>query len=41
VQPVDRVAAVRLKALWAVIGRFEPLVASEPLTVAARRAVGD
>ena len=38
VAPVDRVAAMRLKALWAVIGRFEPLVAKEPLTVAAARA---
>ena len=26
------------KALWSVIGRFEPLVATEPLTVATRRA---
>jgi hypothetical protein len=40
VQPVDRVAALRLRALWAVIGRFEPLVASEPLAVAAHRAAG-
>jgi hypothetical protein len=38
VAPVDRSAAVRLRALWAVVGGFEPLVASEPLTVAARRA---
>jgi hypothetical protein len=37
VAPVDRVSAVRLKALWTVIGRFEPLVASEPLSVVARR----
>ena len=29
---------LRLKALWSVIGRFEPLVASEPLSVATRRA---
>jgi hypothetical protein len=40
VDPVDRVAAVRLRALWVVIGRFEPLVAAEPLTLAARRAAG-
>jgi hypothetical protein len=40
IAPVDRVAAVRLKALWAVIGRFEPLVASEPLSLVARRAQG-
>jgi hypothetical protein len=38
VKPVDRASALRLKALWAVIGRFEPLVASEPLSQAARRA---
>ena len=38
VAPVDRHAALRLRALWAVVGRFEPLVASEPLAVAARRA---
>ena len=40
VAPVDRVSAARLKALWTVIGRFEPLVASEPLSVVAHR-VGD
>jgi hypothetical protein len=38
VAPVDRHAAVRLKALWAVIGRFERLVGAEPLRLAARRA---
>jgi hypothetical protein len=38
VKPVDRTSAIRLKALWSVIGRFEPLVASEPLSVATRRA---
>jgi hypothetical protein len=38
VEPVDRTAARRLRALWFVIGRFEPLVAAEPLTLAARRA---
>jgi hypothetical protein len=38
VEPVGRAAALRLRALWAVIGRFEPLVGSEPLAVAARRA---
>jgi hypothetical protein len=41
VQPVDGASAVRLKALWAVIGRFEPLVASEPLSLIARRAESD
>ena len=38
VEPVDRRAAVRLRALWAVVGRFEPLVGSEPLALAVRRA---
>src|ERR687890_653251 len=40
VKPVDRSSAVGLRALWNVIGRFEPLVAAEPLTVAARRGGG-
>jgi hypothetical protein len=38
VAPVDRDAGLRLRALWALIGRFEPLVAAEPLSAAARRA---
>lgn len=38
VQPVDRTAALRLRALWAVVGVFERLVGAEPLTVAVRRA---
>jgi hypothetical protein len=38
VEPVDHAAALRLRALWAVIGRFEPLVGREPLAVAVRRA---
>lgn len=38
VEPVDRHAALRMRALWAVIGRFERLVAAEPLALAARRA---
>jgi hypothetical protein len=38
VKPVDRAAAFRLQTLWRVIGHFEPLVATEPLTVATRRA---
>jgi hypothetical protein len=38
VQPVDRVAALRLRALWSVIGPFERLVASEPLAIAVRAA---
>jgi hypothetical protein len=38
VEPVDRAAALRLRALWAFIGRFERLVGAEPLELAARRA---
>src|SRR5215213_10558115 len=38
VEPVDGASALRLRALWVVIGRFEPLVATEPLSLAARRA---
>jgi hypothetical protein len=38
VQPVDRAAAMRLRTLWTVIGRFERLVGAEPLRLAARRA---
>jgi hypothetical protein len=38
VEPVDRHAAVRMRALWAVIGRFERLVGAEPLELAARQA---
>jgi hypothetical protein len=40
VQPTDRAAALRLRALWTVIGRFERLVGAEPLSLAARRAEG-
>ncbi len=38
VKPVDASAALRLRALWAVIGPFERLVGAEPLALAARRA---
>jgi len=38
VQPVDRHARLRLRAIWAVLGPFERLVAAEPLALAARRA---
>ena len=38
VEPVDRTAGLRLRALWTVIGRFERLVGAEPLALAARRA---
>ena len=37
VQPTDRLASLRLRALWSVIGPFERL-AAEPLTLAAQRA---
>lgn len=38
VQPVDRSAALRLRALWTVIGGFEKLVGAEALTIAVREA---
>jgi hypothetical protein len=38
VEPVDARAALRLRALWTVIGHFERLVGAEPLALAARRA---
>lgn len=37
VKPVDRMAGVRLKAVWSVVGRFQRFGA-EPLTLAVRRA---
>ena len=37
---VGRATALRLRALWTVIGRFERLVGAEPLDLAARRAEG-
>jgi hypothetical protein len=40
VEPGDGRAALRLRALWAVIGHFERLVGAEPLALAARRAEG-
>jgi hypothetical protein len=40
VQPVDRYARLRLKAVWAVLGPFERLIGAEPLELAARRAEG-
>ena len=40
VKPVDRRGALRLRALWAVVGRFERLIGGEALQVAARRAEG-
>lgn len=38
VQPVDRRAGMRLRALWTLIGGFERLIGAEALRVAARRA---
>jgi hypothetical protein len=38
VEAVDVRARVRLKAIWTLLGPFAPLVASEPLALAARRA---
>ncbi len=37
VKPVDRAAALRLRALWVLVAGFERLVGSEALRVAARR----
>lgn len=38
VEPVDRHARLRMRALWAAVGRFERLIGGEALRVAARRA---
>lgn len=38
VEPVDRRAALRMRGLWALVGRFERLIGAEPLVVAQRRA---
>jgi len=40
VEPVDRRASLRLKAVWALVSRFERLIGAEPLGVAQRRAEG-
>lgn len=40
VAPVDRGAALRLRALWAVVGPWERLIAGEALARAARSAQG-
>ena len=40
VKPVDSAAALRLRALWSVVGPFERLVGAEPLSLAVRRAEG-
>jgi hypothetical protein len=38
VEPTDRIAGMRLRALWSVVGPFHRLVAAEPLAQAARAA---
>jgi hypothetical protein len=38
VEPVDRMAGIRLRALWSVVGPMQRLVAAEPLALAARAA---
>jgi hypothetical protein len=38
IQPLDRRAALRMRALWAVVGRFERLIGGEALGVAVRLA---
>jgi hypothetical protein len=38
VAPIDRAAALRLRALWAVVGPFERLIGGEALARAAQRA---
>jgi hypothetical protein len=38
VAPVDRVAALRLRALWLAVGPFERLIGAEALTLAAAQA---
>jgi hypothetical protein len=38
VQPTDRMAALRLRALWKVIGPFERLVGAEAISVATAKS---
>ena len=38
VAPTDRVASLRLRSLWLVVGPFERLIGAEPLALAAARA---
>lgn len=40
VAPIDSSARLRLRGLWPLIGRFEGLIGSEALRLAARRAEG-
>jgi hypothetical protein len=41
VQPTDRIAAVRLRSLWLLVGPFERLIGAEPLALAAAGAEAD
>ena len=38
IQPVDRRARLRTRALWTAVGQFERLIGNEALRLAARRA---
>jgi len=38
IDPVDTSAKWRLRALWRVVGPFEPFIGKEPLPLAARKA---
>lgn len=38
IEPVDRLAGLRLRALWAALGRFEPLIGTEAVSRAVRHA---
>jgi hypothetical protein len=38
IDPVDARAKWRVRALWRVVGPFEPFIANEPLPLAARKA---
>lgn len=40
VEPVDRLGAVRLRALWTVVGRFERLIGAQGLRAAINRTHG-
>jgi hypothetical protein len=40
VQPIDRFASMRLRALWSVVSPLQRFVGAEPLALAARRAEG-
>jgi hypothetical protein len=41
IEPVNRQAAFRTRAPWAVVGHFERLVGGEVLRIAAQRAERD